>query len=406
MELKNLKGIKCIGPVFDASGYAEWCRSYILCLINQGIPVTLGVDNVRKTNRPITIEGIHPDLGEKGRILESHVNKDIEYNVVISWLTPPLALQQMAEEAEGVRKILMTLWETDKLHFKWASFCSYFREIWLPGVFNEKVFRKSFDELSFTNPSLSPLSKVRLKTFDYPIDFNDYNISVKPSFKHPVTGKDLTEDTYIFYAISQWSERKNFIDLIEAYWAEFSSKDNVVLLLKTYGNNYSVAEHEKIQNIISNIQSYCSKQDIAPVSVIRQLLSKEQMLSLHKGCDCYVSTSRGEGLGLGMIEAGLFENPVITNSFGEQSTYIDNDTGLIYNHTLKPVTKMGVNSWYTMDQYWASPDMKDLAGKMRYAYEHRGEAKDRGRALKQKLIEKCSYEKVAKDIVTYLEESF
>jgi len=403
--MDKITGIKCIGPVFDASGYAEWCRNYILALIQADVPVTIGTDPVRKTGRPITIEGIHPDLGEKGEILEQYVGKDIDYNVVISWLIPSLAVEQMAKE-EKAKRIVMTLFETSRLHPTWATYCNNLDEVWLPGEFNSKVFTESFADAIEKDPSLENLKNITIKTFRYPIDFKDYETSVTVNLAHPETKEPLSDDTYIFYGISQWSERKNFPDLLDAFWSEFTGEDNVVLFLKTYGGNYSDPEHQKIQNIIHTLSSYCNKATkLPPVAVIRNLLSKQQMLALHKRCSCYVSSSRGEGLGLGMLEAGLFENPVITHKFGEQSSYIDDATGLVYNHTLRPVTKMGRRSWYMMDQNWAAPDLFDLKEKMRYAFEHRKESTKKAKALKKFLLKNCTYEKVAESIVESLEES-
>ena len=402
--MSAVTGIKCIGPVFDASGYAEWCRNYILCLIKSGIPVTIGCDPVRKTGRPITIEGVHPDLGEKGNVLEEHVSKDIDYNVVISWLTPPLAVEQMSRESKA-KRILMTLWETDKLHPSWSKYCNFIDEIWLPGEFNKTNFRRSFEEQYNLHPEYTNLKEMPLRTVRNPIDFKDYETSFNAALKHPVTGKVLDDSYYIFYAISQWTERKNFQDLLEAYWSEFDADDKVVLFLKTYRLNYSQQEHQAIQNFVSSLSKACNKSNIPPVAIIRQLLSKQQILAIHKTCNCYVSSARGEGLGLGMMEAGLFENPVITHLFGEQTTYINEERGLIYNHTLRPVTRMGQGSFYTMDQNWAAPDVKDMANTMRFAFENREEAAKKGRALKKYLLEQCDYEVVAKEIMSHLESS-
>jgi len=402
--MSKITGIKCIGPVFDASGYAEWCRNYILCLIESKIPITIGVDQVRKTERPITIEGVHPDLGDKGEILEQYVNKKIDYNVVISWLTPPLAVEQMSRESKA-KRIVMTLWETDRIHSSWSKYCNLVDEVWLPGEFNKKTFTTSFKEQLELHPEYSNLNNVVVRSVKYPIAFGDYETSFKAKLKHPATGEILDDDYYLFYSISQWTERKNFEDLLIAYWSEFTDSDKVVLFLKTYRANYSQQEHDIVQNMISTLAKSCTKQNLPPVAVIRQLLSKQQILALHNACSCYVSSARGEGLGLGMLEAALFENPVVTNLFGEQASYINEDRGLIYNHVLRPVVGTGIRSFYTMDQSWAAPDVKDMARQMRFAYENRNEAAAKGKALKDYLLEHCKYENVAAEIKAHLDQS-
>lgn len=400
--MNKLKGIKLVAPFFDASGYAEWARSYALALIQHGVPVTLGIDKVRNTGRPITVEGVHPDLGEKGKILEQYVNKDIDYNVVIAWLTPNLALEQTKFES-GVKKINFTLWETSSIPKSWCHWLAFFDEIWLPGEFNKGSFTSSFSVAAREDPAMEKLLKTPLRTFKYPLNLEDYQTSKTAKLSHPVTSVELSKNTYVFYAISQWTERKNFTDLIEAYWSVFNDTDDVVLYLKTYKNNYSEVEHQWIQNYIKNLASGTGKSNLPPIGIIRQLLSKQQIYALHKACDCYVSSARGEGLGLGLLNAGLFGNPVITHSFGEQSTYINNERGFIYNHTLRPVTRQG--GWYSIEQYWANPDVQDLAKMMLYAYNNQAEAKRTGEKLRDYLVESCDYGAVAESMVLALEES-
>lgn len=381
-----MKGIKCIASLFDGSGYAAWARSYIKCLIKSDIPVTIGTDLIRKTGRPITFETTRPDLGEDQRLFDSHVGKDIEYDTVISWLTPDMAIEQTQLEPPSVKKINMTLWETDLLPKPWPRFCSYFDEIWVPGEFNKEVFERTFQLHGVTTP---------VKTLDYPMDFDKYDSYYILNINDPVTGNKISDNTYIFYFISQWTERKNFKDLLEAYWAEFSEQDDVILLLKTYGRDYSEESHNQIQSIIGNLSTQFRHKKLAKCSVIRNLLSDEQMYALHKTCNCYVSPSRGEGLGLGILEAGIFGATVISHLFGEQASYINKNNSLIYNHTLRPVTGMNVG-WYTSDQSWASPDVKDMMRCMRESYENRYQ--DLGKKLRQDLLSRCSYDNVVSQI--------
>jgi len=75
----EIKGIKYISPTFDNSGYAKASRGNILALHRLGIPLTLS---------PVSFEKMRPDLGIDGPILQGLVNKEIDYNIVITHLTP------------------------------------------------------------------------------------------------------------------------------------------------------------------------------------------------------------------------------------------------------------------------------------------------------------------------------
>lgn len=384
-----MKGIKCIGPIFDVSGYAEWCRSYVLSLINEGLPVTIGTDLVRSTGRPISFESNRPNLGPLQAQLESYVGKDIPYDVVIAWLTPEMALEQLSREPIGVKKINFTLWETDTIHPYWIECLSKScDELWVPGDFNLGVFTSSLEKSELGQKTLN---KIKIRKILTPFHSSSYT-EVDHSFK-VIEGQQIgtvtRQDPFSFYFISQWSERKNFTDLMDAYWSEFSNKDNVNLVLKTYINNHSIEEKQNLSNFFNNLVKSLNSTDIAPISVIHKVLSKGELNAIHSKCSCYVNPARGEGLGLGALEAAYFSKPVITNLFGEQSSYFNDDNSFTYKHSLRPVKNMG-SPWYTIKQNWAQPDISDLKSKMRFVYENRNSEK-----IKEKV-------KKAKDTITDL----
>ena len=51
---------------------------------------------------------------------------------------------------------------------------------------------------------------------------------------------------YKFYCIGQLIERKGIVETIDAFCNAFTSKDNVVLFIKTFKLNYSKEEKQKI----------------------------------------------------------------------------------------------------------------------------------------------------------------
>jgi glycosyltransferase involved in cell wall biosynthesis len=380
--MSHIQGIKCIAPILDRSGYAEWSRNYITALAETGVPITV---------RPVSFDRQLSSDDASVQPLLKYVNRPVEYNVVIAWLTPNAAKPLLDNEKESALKVLFTLWETTQLPSEWPDLInSSATECWVSGPWSEDVFIKSGVDIP-------------IKQFRYPINFSNYDIDAS------VVNKPFNDDTYLFYTISQWSERKNFRDLLEAYWSEFNSNDNVALLLKTHVSSNSPAEYAQLLQTIKAIKDRGVFGSTAPVMLLTEMFSNDQILGLHKICDCYVSTSRGEGLGLGMLEAGLFGNLVITSSFGEQSSYITEDRGYVVSHNLRPVTGMG-NSLYTGSQYWAQPSVYETAKAMRKAYvsgisdgvkvQH-PEAKK----LNAYLKETCLYGKVAHNLLHSLENS-
>ena len=58
------------------------------------------------------------------------------------------------------------------------------------------------------------------------------------------------------------------------------------------------------------------------VEVINGLISDEEMDRLHDRCDCYVSFSKSEGVGMGPVEAALRDKPVIITNYGGSPEYV------------------------------------------------------------------------------------
>lgn len=378
------KGIKCIAPILDSSGYAEWSRAYITNLIDLGIPVTITVPS---------FEGSRPDTGHIGEKLKPHINLNIEYDLVICWLIPPIAAQFFRKEPDGVKKVIFTLWETDLLYKPWSVFInSYADECWLPGDFNKQIY-------------LNSGIKIPIKTFNFAMDEKNYNSNVQIQLQQS-PGVLIPDSTYIFYYISQWTERKNFKELIEAFWSEFSPEEDVCLVLKTHINNYSEEESRYLQGILNSIAKSGNYTNTANVVLLNKLLPREYVLGLHNRCDCYVSPSRGEGLGLGILEAGMVGNPVIVNTFGEHWSYLKDlnleQFGLeypyVYGHSMRPVSGMP-GEFYNGKQSWAQPDIKGMAKQMRHCFDNREESYSVGEALKTHLINKGSVELVKRQLL-------
>jgi len=208
----KIKGIKYISPLLDGSGYGQASRGYVLALHKLGIPITAA---------PVSFEKIRPDQGEYGKILYSLINKDIDYNVVIIHTTPEFWSQHVEM---GKTNIGYTIWETTKLHPDWPPYINNSVDKVLVGCeWNREVFKDS----GVTIP---------IGIVPHGIDIEEYN-GIKP---YKISG--VSDDTFIFYNIFQWTERKHPLALVRAYYYAFQNDENVALVLKTYRNDYSEKE--------------------------------------------------------------------------------------------------------------------------------------------------------------------
>lgn len=370
----EIKGIKYIGPIFDGSGYASACRGNIKALYEAGVPLTLS---------PISFEHIRPDLGEEGRFLKSLENAKIDYNIVIMHSTPEF--WKKFREPTKVN-VGYTIWETSKLHPDWSKYINSNAEKVLVGcTWNVDVFKNS----GVTVP---------IGVVPHGIDPEKYN-NITP---YNIAG--VNEDAYVFYSIFQWTERKNPVALMHAYWYAFQNKENVALVFKTYKSSYSIQEKESIRKTLKEVKHLIVfDEDIrAKLYLIPDILSESEMSGLHARGDCYVSLDRGEGFGLNPFAAGACGNPIIVSNWGGSLEYAKKDNSYLINCLETPVSGMPWSPWYRGDQLWAEPNIKHAAELMKHVYENQKEAKQRGLLLKNNIAENFNWTKVGNKLIEEL----
>lgn len=378
-----------IAPCLDISGYGRWSRCYIDALLKIGLPIKLPRFMSNGSPWPCFDTQLPEDDPHWDRYAAVQGDPTAD-DICIAFLLPPIAAELLSS-SKYKRKILFTLWETDLLPLSWIGPLCAMDEVWLPGSWNHSIFEAAL--------AVSPFSSVPvLRTVGLPMAVPELDRLPPLDLRHPDSGISLTAEHMVFYTVSQWGPRKNIEDLVRAYWQAFKNDERVVLLLKVWGPDYSEGSFELIEQRLAALRLTIPVADVAPLGLIREPLSEEYTWSLHKACDCYVSTSRGEGLGLGMLEAGLVGNGVISSSFGEQSSYLDRDTSLTVNHELVSVPVFDLNSPYGPPQRWAQVDTTDLVATYRRAYEHRESLAERGSKLRDLLLARCQPQKVAERI--------
>ena len=212
------------------------------------------------------------------------------------------------------------------------------------------------------------------------------------------------EKDFAFYSIFQWTERKNPLALIKAYWYAFQNDENVALVLKTYRNNYEEGEKNAIRETIKKLKAVTLFDKYPPIYFVSDMLTESELLGLHARGNCYVSLDRGEGFGLGPFEAGATGNPIIVTGFGGTTEYAKLDNSMLIDYSLTPCFGMPYSPWYRGDQLWAEPDVLQAVQKMQWAYEHQDQAKALGEHLKAYIADNFTWEHIGKRIIKELQE--
>jgi len=360
------------GTVWDTSGYGEFARYFVYALNKAGVDVSV---------EPINIETQNLNFGPKGAICKKLTGSGGGAKINVVNMVPNLFGKY---KRPGCKNVGFTMWEASRTPDIWAKLCNNMDAIFVPCNYNKTVFEES-------------------------------GVTVPIYVVHPGIEEEKLEDTkkvvrerYKFYSIFQWLERKNPTGLIKAYLSEFSSKDNVSLVLKTYFRAKSTENKAVLMKEISNIRALMNiKEEDAPhIELITDLLSDQEMRNLHKNSDCFVLPHKGEGWGLPHFEAMLYGNPVIATNYSSVTDFMKPEHAYCLNYTLSPCTNQGalMHSWYNGKMWWAEADLREMATTMRNLYENPQEGRDTGARAREYVLKNFSSEKSAQGFMEAIEK--
>lgn len=296
------------GPLLDFSGFAHASRGFV-----QTLNEMPGFDVVA---RPLRYDRL--DDGQSfnapewlSKLLEKDLNN---VDMCIQMTTCNVE----ANPVPGVCNALYTFLETDRLQGAWAAKANEFDFLMVPCNANADAMMKS----GVTKPIIVCAP---------PCDSDVYDKDVPPfEITH-------SEGRTVFYNICQLSTKKGIDVLLRAYYAAFADMpDEALLVLKTYVN--MAGRQNDLQLVKQYIESVKAKcripiQKHPPVLPLVFTMSDDEVAGLHKTCDAYVCSSRGEGWGIPVFDALGYGNTVVSHAAGGLAGFIRPDNALVYGGT-------------------------------------------------------------------------
>jgi len=274
----------------------------------------------------------------------------------------------------GRYKVGYSMLEVTGIPADWVEQANALDEIWVPSQFNKETFSASGVKRPI---HVMPLG----------VDINYF---------HPFIKSRRIEDRFTFMSVFEWGERKAPEVLLQAYNQEFSSSDDVLLLLKVINTDPAV-------NIERHVEAMRLRADRAPVVVVlNQNIPSYQMGSLYCSSDCFVLPTRGEGWGMPTLEAMACGLPTISTHWSAQTEFFNQDVG--YPVDIKRLIPAVAKCPYYEGFEWADPDVDHLASLMRHVYENRREARAKGLRASIWARENWTWLDAARRIKTRLSE--
>lgn len=358
------------GPLLDYSGYGEANRHAVAALHAAGA-------NVIAKSVSYSLES--SDFGPIGELMTKLQGNDGDYRIKILHTTPD---QYHKHIEPGKYHIGHFFWETDKVPIDFVNGLNLMDEIWTGSQANADAIKKG----GCGKP-----------VYIYPQATETEREWPKP---YLIDGFE----SHLFYSIFEWTDRKNPLGLIDAYWREFQDDENVGLLIKTYFRNFTLQGKKMIRHQINRAKSKSGLKKFPPVFLYMDLMDRKHIARLHKTGNTFISANRGEGWGIPQVEAMLAGNPVITTGYSGVAEYLDNgNTAIVLPYEMRPLEgMMHSTKWYSRDQKWADPQPEAIRAAMRFAYAHPDAAADIAARGKKLVHSEFSLEVVGRKMVDRL----
>lgn len=319
-----------VGHPFAPIGRGEDLRCAYRALRSVGIrPKVFDVYGLQQPEKSVLHQDIASDLTRSlGDINQFFINGD-EVEQVTNHM-------QFTTLRRGV-SVVTPAWELEKYPDVWVEGLAIFDEIWAPSHF---VLN------SLKGACLSPLRLLPLAA----------EVVVEKQFSRAYFNIPAQAYAFLFsFDYRSYVSRKNPEAVLIAFSELLKSKPNrnCILVLKVHGDASSASS-----DLLEMIDALGDR-----VVVINKTMTDDEVRSLIRVCDCYVSLHRSEGFGRGMAEAMFHGKPVIATAYSGNLDFMNNDNGF-----LVPYSKVSLKDGdypYGKGQVWADPDVSVAASYMK-----------------------------------------
>lgn len=328
-EFQEVQGINLIGYARAETGVGESVRAAAAAARQSGLLVRL------KTVREGELSGQQdhragPDASDFPFPFQvAHVN---------AGMTPQVFEGLGREFFAGKYNIGYWAWELEDFPDRWQSSFQYVHEVWTPSTFCQSA--------------ISRKSPVPVVCVPHCIEAPFPTSLGRSHFGLP-SGKFLF--VTLFDVLSVF-ERKNPAAVIEAFRLAFGKESDCHLVIKV---NNGDKQPEKIDLLQEKSQGY-------PITILDQVMSRQEVNALLGACDCLVSLHRSEGFGLALAEAMWLGKPVIATAYSGNMDFTHHDTAFLVGYQLRMVGR-GVDP-YPEDALWADPSLTSAIDQMQAVF--------------------------------------
>ncbi|MGM0855818.1 MAG: glycosyltransferase [Pseudomonadota bacterium] len=319
-------GVNLVGYARGELGIGEDVRMLAVSLERAGVPFNI-----------INVEpGANVSQGDTSA--EKWMADQFDYAINIFCMTgiemTRMTLEKGLGWLEGHYNIGLWPWELPEWPTSWRHSWSLVNELWGISEYTAAAYREA------------PLPVVPMPL---PVEVDTRNVNSNREYWQ------LPKDDYLFvfsFDMNSTLARKNPITAVEAFLAAFKHQPD-----KRVGLVIKVSHLDKKQSAWNALAKRIAQDQ--RIYLVSGELRKQEVLSLYKSCDCFVSLHRAEGFGRGLAEAQLLGLALIATGYSGNMAFCDNNATHTVRYTMMPV---GAEEYFFGEgQQWADPDVHHAA---------------------------------------------
>ncbi len=339
------------GPLTDPSGYAAGGRAFVRGLAECGARVRA---EAQLWNDRMALSRLDRDLLAGLMATElTGIDARVEHTF------PPLA----DFSSSAPRRVIRTMFETDRIPAAWVEPCNRADEVWLPTEHNREAF------------AAAGVDAHRLVVIPEPFELDRLDRLAEPMHLPGAHGT-------VFLAAFDFSLRKGWDLLLDAWCSTFAHHDDVTLILKVWSTTRGMSAATIHEELARRIAALGHAPDRVPdIVVVDDLLGADSMSGLYAACDVYVAPTRGEGWGRPIMEAMALGLPAIATAWSGPAAFVDPSVGWPLGFEVVPVPIEAVAEVPVYAGHmWAEPDVDDLRDALFDAHRSPDARRTRGEA--------------------------
>jgi glycosyltransferase involved in cell wall biosynthesis len=172
--------------------------------------------------------------------------------------------------------------------------------------------------------------------------------------------------------------RKGIDVLLAAYRAAFTAADDVCLVVKEFG----AGTFYRGNTAEARLAAHRSDPNAPAIEYLTADLSEDDLPRLYAACDVFVSSYRGEGFALPVLEAMACGKPVVVTAGGPTDEFVPPAAGWRIPARISYLDEGGVGMPTTGRAWWLEPDVGALAAILKAAAADPAERSRRGAAAR------------------------